>query len=224
MQSQSPEWPPSGRENGSSSPTVAPFLNRNTPPTINTVFPIPPGEYFLRMYDRFRCCCCAVFATNRRFFRRKDYERARLLYGKAFRAMKARGPDVQLLLFAFAVFCLITGVRFFFLACLPLRLLRWCPLFQQPHVCSPAQIIRFASFCRVFVPQISSMMSIISAAAVFCLIAGVRFFLSRVCLSNWFGDVNDFSGRMFAALLNLGNIVRFASVCRGFVPQISSTM
>ncbi|CAM9584654.1 unnamed protein product [Laminaria digitata] len=39
----------------------------------------------------------------------KDYERARLLYGKAIRAMEARGPDVQLLLFAFAVFCLITG-------------------------------------------------------------------------------------------------------------------
>lgn len=47
-----------------------------------------------------------VFAINRR----KNYERARLLYAKALRAMEARGPDVQLLLFAFAVFCLVTGV------------------------------------------------------------------------------------------------------------------
>lgn len=42
---------------------------------------------------------------------RKDYNRARILYTTALNAMEARGPDVQLLLFAFAIFCLVTGVR-----------------------------------------------------------------------------------------------------------------
>eukprot|EP00903_Cladosiphon_okamuranus_P012921 g12064.t1 len=38
----------------------------------------------------------------------KDYNRARILYTTALNAMESRGPDVQLLLFAFAIFCLVT--------------------------------------------------------------------------------------------------------------------
>ncbi|CAM9603324.1 unnamed protein product, partial [Discosporangium mesarthrocarpum] len=39
---------------------------------------------------------------------RKDYQRARTLYAEAIRTMEARGPDTQLLLYAFAVFCFVT--------------------------------------------------------------------------------------------------------------------
>ncbi|CAM9651132.1 unnamed protein product, partial [Choristocarpus tenellus] len=39
---------------------------------------------------------------------RKDYARARILYSDAISAMEARGPDTQLLLYAFAIFCFVT--------------------------------------------------------------------------------------------------------------------
>ncbi|CBN73906.1 ankyrin 2,3/unc44 [Ectocarpus siliculosus] len=38
----------------------------------------------------------------------KDYNRSRILYTTALAAMEQRGPDVQLLLFAFAIFCFVT--------------------------------------------------------------------------------------------------------------------
>lgn len=47
--------------------------------------------------------CYAVFS--------KDYDRCRILYTNALAAMEKRGPDVQLLLFAFAIFCFVTRVR-----------------------------------------------------------------------------------------------------------------
>lgn len=42
---------------------------------------------------------------------RKNYNRARILYATALAAMEERGPDMPLLLFSFAIFCLVTGVR-----------------------------------------------------------------------------------------------------------------
>ncbi|CAM9682445.1 unnamed protein product [Scytosiphon promiscuus] len=39
----------------------------------------------------------------------KDYNRARILYTTALAAMEERGPDMPLLLLAFAIFCLVTG-------------------------------------------------------------------------------------------------------------------
>ncbi|CAM9361651.1 unnamed protein product, partial [Ectocarpus fasciculatus] len=38
----------------------------------------------------------------------KDYDRSRILYTTALAAMEKRGPDVQLLLFSFAIFCFVT--------------------------------------------------------------------------------------------------------------------
>lgn len=48
---------------------------------------------------------------------RKDYDHARLLYTDALRTTEERGPNVQLLLFAFAIFCLVTRVRVVFREC-----------------------------------------------------------------------------------------------------------
>ena len=42
---------------------------------------------------------------------RKNYDRARTLYTKALQAMERQGPDLQLLLYAYAIFCFVTGVR-----------------------------------------------------------------------------------------------------------------
>lgn len=57
---------------------------------------------------RTTCLTVATVPINRYY--RKDYGRARLAYANALRTMEERGPDVPLLLFAFAVFCLVTRV------------------------------------------------------------------------------------------------------------------
>eukprot|EP00904_Undaria_pinnatifida_P002822 jgi/Undpi1/12540/HiC_scaffold_6.g02209.m1 len=54
--------------------------------------------------DNLRCQINYILFTH---VIEKDYRRARQLYGTALRAMEARGPDVKLLLFAYAIFCLV---------------------------------------------------------------------------------------------------------------------
>ncbi|CAM9969506.1 unnamed protein product, partial [Sphacelaria rigidula] len=63
---------------------------------------------YLANPDNLRCQINYVLFTH---VMQKDYGRARLAYTNALRTMGERGPDVPLLLFAYAIFCLVTRVR-----------------------------------------------------------------------------------------------------------------
>ncbi|CAM9113012.1 unnamed protein product, partial [Hapterophycus canaliculatus] len=60
---------------------------------------------YLANPDSLRCQINYILFTH---VIEKDYNRARILYMTALVAMEKRGPDMQLLLLAFAIFCLVT--------------------------------------------------------------------------------------------------------------------